>query len=119
MYFYRDVAMVYDQEDCQTYSFGYTPTVFNGPMFGGVTVAWILTSLGLITGPKSLGFVNIVTVIMPFILLIVLMIRFIMLNDEAGGKGMANYMSNESIVLKTNQLYDPNENFDDIIMDAY
>ena len=88
-------------------------------MFGAVCVTWLLTSLGLIMGPKSLGFVKVVTVVLPLILLFALMGKFVSLNNDVEGDGISYYLGGKSILLKDNELYDPSENVEDIIEDAY
>ena len=111
--------MIYDQKNCTLFKYEETKGEFNTPMFIAVIITWILTSLGLIMGPKSLGFINVVTAVLPFILLPILMIKFIMLNNEVEGDGISYFIGGKSIVLQNNELYDPSENVEDIIEDAY
>ena len=41
------------------------------------------------------------------------------MNNEVSGDGIGYYLGGKSIVLKNNELYDPSENVEDIIEDAY
>lgn len=99
LYLYRDVAMIYDEDSCTLYKYEETKAQFNGAMFGAVVVTWVLTSLGLVMGPRGIGFVNVVTVTLPFILLIVLVIKFVSLNNDVDGDGINYYLGGKSIVL--------------------
>jgi len=119
IYLYMNVTKAYDETNCKVFQYDKTDPKFNVELFVAVAVTWVICFLCVVGGPKSIGYVTSVTVILPFILLFVLLGKFVSLNNENGGKGFQYYLGGESIIGKDGTLYDPAKNLDDIITDAY
>ena len=114
-----NVTKAYDETNCKVFQYDKTDPVFNVELFIAVAVTWVICFLCVVGGPKSIGYVTSVTVLAPFILLFVLLGKFVSLNNEHDGKGFHYYLGGESIIRKDGTLYDPSKNLEDIITDAY
>jgi len=92
LYLYMNVTKANAIEDCEVYKLG-DDNRFAGSLFGFVALTWFIVFLMLSRGVKSIQYSNLVTAIVPFILLIVLIIIFAGINSDQGGDGIKYYFN--------------------------
>ena len=76
IYLYMNVTKAYDETNCKVFQYDKTDPKFNVELFVAVAVTWVICFLCVVGGPKSIGYVTSVTVILPFILLFVLLGKY-------------------------------------------
>lgn len=125
IYFFMNVSKLYNEDDCKPWEYG-DEGRFAGDLYIATVIVWVICFLSVVKGAKSIQFVSIVTVITPYIFLFVMMGKFIGLNNEVDGNGMAFYMGSEKIKIPVDndtnivfEEYDPSEQIDTLFQDAY
>lgn len=92
LYLYLNVTKYLDPKTCEPFEDGYDPFTFNGPLYAGVVVTWILCFLFIIKGIKSIRIGTAVLVPFSFIALFILMGHYINMNNSVNGNGLSFYM---------------------------
>jgi len=93
-----NVTKLYKEDDCKPWEYG-DEGRFAGGLYGAVVVVYLICFLAISKSSKTIGYFTIVTASVPFLLLIVLLIKFIGLPGEVEGatSGAAFYMGSETI----------------------
>jgi SNF family Na+-dependent transporter len=116
-----NVTALLSENTCERFEYGFSTGRFAGGLFLAVVIAWVIVFFSIIKGVKSSSYVVMVTVPLPFILLLILMAKFMGMNSEADGKGISYYFNNEPFYLPPDPVtgqqikYDPTENRDSLI----
>ena len=115
IYFFMNVTKLYKEDNCQPWEYG-DESKFAGGLYVATVIVWVICFLSVIKGAKSIQFVTAVTATAPFIILFIMMAKFIGLNGDADGKGMSFYMGSEKIKVPVSndtnivfEEYDPSE----------
>ena len=72
-----------------------------------VVITWIICFLAIIRGPTSIGIVTTFTEKAPFIMLLILIIKFVKLNKDVDGKGIEFMWGKEPFPNEEGVPYDP------------
>ena len=97
LYLYFNVTKLLDEKTCDPFEDGLDETRFNGPLFIGVLVTWLLCFLGIIKGVKSIQIISALMVPLSFIFLFVSLGYYITLNDSTQGRGAQFYLGGEML----------------------
>lgn len=92
IYLFMNVTKLYSIDNCSAYEEG-DPSRFAMGLWLGTMVAWLICYLCTIKGTMSIQMISLVTVPLPFIFLIILMVKFISLNNSVDGKGIGYYLA--------------------------
>ena len=93
IYFYSTATMYYPEKTCAPFKNEEDDFQFNVLLFSCVLVAWVFVFLANIAGPRSISWIAYFTSILPFILLIPLLIRFLHLDAENGASALQYYFT--------------------------
>ena len=96
IFFFMNVTKLYNEDDCKPWEYG-DEGKFAGELYFATCIVWVLCFLAVIKGAKSIQYVSMVSVTVPYIFLFILMGKFISLNSEVDGSGIAFYMGSEKI----------------------
>jgi len=124
LYLYMNVTALLSENTCERFNYGYSTGRFAGGLFAAVVICWIIVFFCIIKGVKSSSYVVMVTVPLPFILLLILMAKFMGMNSEAGGKGISYYFGTEDFYMPPDPvtgeqvMFDPSSNRESLIQDA-
>lgn len=116
-----NVTSLFGENTCKPFQFDSDIGRFSGGLFAAVIIVWVIVFLCIIKGVKSSSWVVMVTVPLPFILLIILVIKFVGFNNEYDGKGIDYYFGSERFPLDPDpvtgevQLYDPSTQSDSLV----
>jgi SNF family Na+-dependent transporter len=97
LFLYLNVTKVLDEKTCDPFEDGYDEFKFNGPLYIGVLVTWIIAFSFIVKGIKSISIGVALLVPFSFISLFILMGHYISMNNSVGGKGPSFYMGSEAL----------------------
>jgi len=92
--------------------------MFAGSLFAYATLTWVVCFFAVLGGPKSIGYIALLTATLPFIFMVVTDISFMGLNDLVGGNGGAYYWGSD-FTLADGTIYDPMTKINSLLKDAY
>jgi len=119
-----NVTSLFGETTCAPFEYGESIGRFSGGLFACVLICWVIVFLCIIKGVKSSSYVVMVTVPVPFILLVILMFKFMGVNTDYNGNGMDYYFGKAEFPLapdpETGEVitHDPTDNRDSIVQDA-
>lgn len=96
IFFFMNVTKLYNEDDCKPWEYP-NEGKFAGELYFASCIVWVICFLAVIKGAKSIQYVSMITVTVPYIFLFILMGKFISLNSEVDGSGIAFYMGSEKI----------------------
>jgi len=92
LYLYLEVLNFLTPRTCEPFEDGVDKWIFNGDLFAFAAVSWVICFLCIVRGVKSSSWVVMVSVPLPFVLVIALCAHYMGLNNDVGGKGMDFYL---------------------------
>lgn len=114
LYLYLNATMVLDEKTCEPFEDGYDAFRFNGSLYAGVIVTWILSFIFIVKGIKSIRIGSAILVPLSFIALFILTGHYVNMNNSVDGKGISFYMGNESLPFPQ-----PENTIESLFKDAY
>jgi len=118
LYLYMDVTKVLGKDSCTPFVVDRDEPMFAGSLFAYATLTWVVCFFAVLGGPKSIGYIALLTATLPFIFMVVTDISFMGLNDLVGGNGGAYYWGSD-FTLADGTIYDPMTKINSLLKDAY
>jgi hypothetical protein len=124
IFLYMNVTRLYSTETCEKYEVG-DPLQFSVGLWICTLVAWGFTMLSTSMGPKSIKYMSVPTVVVPFIMLFAVLAVFVSANNSNGGNGIGFYFNTANFTLPLTEKatsiknYDPSSVSNSILYDAY
>jgi cytosine/uracil/thiamine/allantoin permease len=124
IFLYMNVTRLYSTETCEKYEVG-DSLQFSVGLWICTLVAWAFTMLSTSMGPKSIKYMSVPTVVVPFIMLFAVLAVFVSANNSNGGNGIGFYFNTANFTLPLTEKatsiknYDPSSVSNSILYDAY
>jgi hypothetical protein len=124
IFLYMNVTRLFSETTCEKYEVG-DPLQFSVGLWLCVLFAWAITMLSISFGPKSIKWMSLFTVTIPFILLFVVLSVFVGENNSASGNGIGIYFNLANFTLPLQEgatsvkQYDASSVRNSILYDAY